>query len=48
MARVIRDESGQIVDLIEYREDDHVETTPWGKQLNAEEEEPVDLSLIHI
>ena len=42
MARVIRDESGQIVDLIEYSEEDHVETTPWGKQLNAEEEEPVD------
>ena len=41
MARVIRDESGQIVDLIEYSEDDHVET-PWGKQLNAEEEEPLD------
>jgi len=42
MARVIRDESGQIVDLIEYSEEDHVETTPWGKQLNADEEEPVD------
>lgn len=42
MARVIRDESGQIVDLIEYNEEDHIETTPWGKQLNADEEEPVD------
>ena len=34
MARVIRDESGQIVDLIEYSEEDHVETTPWGKPVS--------------
>ena len=42
MARVIRDENGKVVDLIEYDEEDHVDTTPWGKQLNADEEEPVD------
>lgn len=42
MARVVRDESGKVVDLIEYDEEDHVDTTPWGKQLNADEEEPVD------
>jgi len=46
MARVIRDEEGKVVDIVEYEgEDDGAIPTPWGKELNRESETP-DLKLL--
>lgn len=45
MARVIRDEDGKVVDIVEYESEDDELMTPWGKELNHESESP-DLKLI--
>lgn len=44
MARIVRDEQGAVVDVVEGHEDG-VETTPWGPVLNADEQAPADLSM---
>ncbi|WFD23392.1 non-specific serine/threonine protein kinase [Malassezia equina] len=46
MARVIRDENGKVVDIVEYESDeDESKTTPWGEQLN-QDDEVADLKLL--
>lgn len=46
MARVIRDENGKVVDIVEYEsEEDESKTTPWGEQLN-QDDEVADLRLL--
>lgn len=48
MARVVRDENGKVVDIIEYEEE--VETTPWGAALNEDEDDsappPTDVAMM--
>lgn len=45
MARVIRDENGKVVDILEY-ESEEESTTPWGKELNKDDNEPGELHLL--
>lgn len=44
MARIVRDEKGEVVDIDE-GEDEGEEVTPWGAVLNKDEEAPPDLSM---
>ncbi|KAI3622883.1 VPS15 [Malassezia furfur] len=44
MARIVRDENGEVVDIVE-GDEEHTETTPWGAVLNDDEDEPTDLTM---
>lgn len=44
MARIVRDENGEVVDIVE-GDEEHTETTPWGAVLNDDEDEPADLTM---
>ncbi|WFD06169.1 non-specific serine/threonine protein kinase [Malassezia vespertilionis] len=46
MARVVRDEDGNVVDLIEYEEEDENTLTPWGEKLNVGDDAPRDAQLV--
>lgn len=47
MARVIRDDDGHVVDIVEYEDDEDDESaTPWGKQLNRDETAPAHLVML--
>ncbi|KAL4402271.1 Nucleolar protein 16 [Malassezia pachydermatis] len=48
MARVIRDEKGRVVDIVEYEEEaEEADTkTPWGDTLNQDEDEPANLTML--
>ena len=42
MARVIRDDDGRVVDIVEYEDETGKHSmTPWGEQLNADDDAPV-------
>lgn len=46
MARIVRNEQGEVVDIIEEDGEKDEDATPWGSAMNADEDEPANLVML--
>lgn len=46
MARIVRNEQGEVVDVIEEDGEQDEDATPWGSAMNADEDEPANLVML--